>query len=235
MPRQRRTPHLEYRKSGYVWRRRFPRSLMQDQLCARHADSAVESSGVLFKSRRSPQGQSKQKLPMQKCRISPKPLFSEIQTPVVLLSLKTHNFPQALEIATKLTALSNLTFHYISSNMTLTPTEVRDVLTTLARFEIEAADRIRALEKERTPEAANFALRRERAMQETLRQALLLRNRKVARKPLKNVARHLGIEIPDDSDDWMQLAYEATRVLLNASEERERRELGLYKSPSPFF
>ena len=111
----------------------------------------------------------------------------------------------------------------------------RSILTTLARFEIEAADRIRALEKERTPEAADFALRRERAMQETLRQALLLRNREVARKPLCNVARHLGIEIPDDSDDWMQLAYEATRVLLNASEERERRELGLYKSPSPFF
>ncbi|UWQ02850.1 hypothetical protein K3X44_05885 [Aliiroseovarius crassostreae] len=119
--------------------------------------------------------------------------------------------------------------------MTLTPAVVTHVLTTLVRFEIEAADRIRIQGNQRTAEAAEFALRRERALQETLVQALKLRDREVARRPLQAVAQHLGINLPEDGDDWKHLAYEATRVLLNLSEERERRERGLFQEPSPYF
>ncbi|WP_027258667.1 hypothetical protein [Leisingera aquimarina] len=119
--------------------------------------------------------------------------------------------------------------------MTLTPAVVTHVLTTLVRFEIEAADRIRIQGDLRTPEAAEFALRRERALQETLRQALQLRNHEVARRPLQAASRHLGIDLPEDGDDWKSLAYEATRVLLNVSEERERRERGFFHEPSPYF
>ncbi len=245
MPRSRRIPHLEYRRSGYVWRRRWPKRLSERWVDSEPSKSAIEPNPLLFKSSRRESGPigenpySKSEVPGSSVEKPNKSGAASNRSnggiPSLVFSLKTHAFSEAQELSIRLTALSNLTFHYIASTMTLTPAVVTHVLTTLVRFEIEAADRIRIQGDQRTPEAAKFALRRERALQETLRQALQLRNHEVARRPLQAVSQHLGIALPEDGDDWKSLAYEATRILLNVSEERERRERGLFHEPSPYF
>ena len=109
------------------------------------------------------------------------------------------------------------------------------VLSELVRFEIAAADHARAIAPERTREEAQQALQREDALQATLRDALLLRNREVAKQPVRAAAKRLGVQVPEDSNDWLALAYEATRVLLDLSVERSRRDQGIFTAPSRFF
>lgn len=94
------------------------------------------------------------------------------------------------------------------------------MLESLGRFEIEAFERARAVAGPRSAEEVNLGLRREEALQATLRQALWLGDREVARHPLRHVAARLGIELDEAEEDWTALAYEATRVLLDVSEER---------------
>ena len=109
------------------------------------------------------------------------------------------------------------------------------MLESLARFEIEAFERARAIAGPRSPENAAIDLRREEALQATLRQALWLGDRDAARHPLRHVAAQLGIEIDDADEDWTALAYEATKVLLDVSQERGRRQQGIYDQPTVFF
>jgi hypothetical protein len=60
-------------------------------------------------------------------------------------------------------------------------------------------------------------------------------DRELARQPLREVAACLGIALLEDTEDWNRLAFEATRVLLDASRLREREELGEFDEPSPVF
>lgn len=101
------------------------------------------------------------------------------------------------------------------------PDEVAQaILVKLARFEIEAFDRARRIAPARSPEVAACDLAREAAVQDTLRRAIWLRDREVARAPLRHVAHLLGVTLQDDCEDWHALAADATRVLLEVSEER---------------
>lgn len=109
------------------------------------------------------------------------------------------------------------------------------VLTELVRFEIVASDHARAIAPERTREEAQQALQREHALQATLRDALLLRNREVAREPVRAAAERLGVQVSEDNSDWVALAYEATRVLLDLSVERAQRDQGVFSGRSRFF
>lgn len=109
------------------------------------------------------------------------------------------------------------------------------MLECLARFEIEAFERARAVAAPRSPEAAALDLRREEALQTTLRQAIFLGDREVAQDPLHHVAAHLGIEFDEGDEDWNALAYEATKLLLDVSQERTRRLQGFYDQPTPYF
>lgn len=109
------------------------------------------------------------------------------------------------------------------------------VLTELVRFEIAASDHARAVAPERTREEAQMAAQRELALQDTLREALLLRNREVACAPVQAAAARLGVNINENEENWMALAYEATRVLLDLSVERSQRDQGAFSAPSRFF
>jgi len=109
------------------------------------------------------------------------------------------------------------------------------VLTELVRFEIAASDHARAIAPERSREEAQMAAQRELALQGTLREALLLRNREVARAPVQAAAARLGVNINDNEENWMVIAYEATRVLLDLSVERSKRDQGVFTAPSHFF
>ncbi|PHP28991.1 hypothetical protein CJ301_00415 [Limimaricola cinnabarinus] len=152
------------------------------------------------------------------------------------LSLKTHGFSVAAELARRLSTLSDQIFLYATATMNLSPQDVTRLLTALARFEIEAADRERALADPRSPQLAQAALEREAARQAVLRQAFFQQDYTVVEEPLRHVAAHLGIELPEaGSEQARLLAYEATRVLLDASEEKARRDRGIFPSPSPYF
>ncbi|WP_417248721.1 DUF6538 domain-containing protein [Celeribacter sp.] len=151
-------------------------------------------------------------------------------------SLRTQILRDAKILARRLTEMSDLIFAADAETvMAISPDIQVTMLESLARFEIEAFERARAVAAPRSPEAAALDLRREEALQTTLRQALYLGDREVARRPLRHVAMHLGIDVNEGDEDWSALAYEATKVLLDVSHERARRQQGIYEQPTLFF
>lgn len=132
--------------------------------------------------------------------------------------------------------MSDVVFAAYSENvMAIAPHIAERMLIDLARFEIEAFERTRALADPTTPEVAQLELDRELALQDTLRRAIFLGDRSVAQKPLVAVAKRLNIKLDDDDPDFKALAYEATKTLLDVSREREKRRLGHYDEPTVYF
>ncbi len=151
-------------------------------------------------------------------------------------SLRTHLPRDAKILARRLTEMSDLVFAADAETMMAIVPEIQvQLLEGLARFEIAAFEQARAVAGPRSAEAAALDLRREEALQATLRQALWLGDREVALRPLRHVAMHLGIELDEADADWTALAYEATKVLLDVSQERARRQQGVYDQPTAFF
>ena len=205
MPRNRSLPpHLEFRKSGYYWRRRLPRSL-RDRGGPNPADPGEKGC-------------------------------TPIKKMFLCFSLRIHVLRDAKILARRLTEMSDLVFAADAETMmAIAPDTQIWMLESLARFEVEAFERARAIAAPRSPEAATLGLRREEALQTTLRQALWLGDREAARHPLRHVAQQLGIALDETDGDWNALAYEATKVLLDVSKERSRRQQGLYDQPTVFF
>jgi hypothetical protein len=54
-------------------------------------------------------------------------------------------------------------------------------------------------------------------------------------QPLRHIAEQLGITLDEEDLDWKRLAIEATKVLLDVSEERQRRDQGLHDGPTVYF
>lgn len=151
-------------------------------------------------------------------------------------SLRTHVPANAKILARRLTEMSDLVFAAdAETTMAIAPEIQVQLLEGLGRFEIVAFERARAVAGLRNPEAAAMELQREEVLQATLRQALWLGDREVARQPLRHVAAQLGIELDENDEDWTALAYEATKVLLDVSQERARRQQGIYDQPTVFF
>ncbi|SFP20885.1 hypothetical protein SAMN04488047_103285, partial [Tranquillimonas alkanivorans] len=151
-------------------------------------------------------------------------------------SLGSTSSPDARILARRLTALSDRIFAAMTEKTMPIAPEIADrLLTELVRFEIDAFERVRAMAPRRCPEAAAHEQQREAALQETLRRAIELRDREVARQPLRCVAELLGIALDESDPDWQWLAIEATRVLIDVSAERARRDRGFYGGPSRFF
>jgi hypothetical protein len=144
-------------------------------------------------------------------------------------------FREAEVLAHRLTWLSTCAFDYAKGATNMETGLMQRLLSEVVRFEIAASGHARAVAPERTRVEAQLAVQREQALQETLRDALFLGNREVARAPLRAAAERLGVQIEEHTNDWMVLAYEATRVLLDLSMERARRDQGFYSAASPFF
>lgn len=151
-------------------------------------------------------------------------------------SLRSRHPADATSLAYRLTKLSDQVFAAEAEmTMSIDPETQRRLLESLARFEIESFERTRGLTDPRCAEAAALDLRREAALQDTLRQALYLGDREVARRPLQNIAKLMGLVLDENDLDWKVLAYEATKVLLDVSRERAQRLQGLYAQPTVFF
>jgi len=152
------------------------------------------------------------------------------------LSLRLHLLRDAKILARRLTEMSDRVFAADAEMMmAIAPETQVQLLESLARFEIAAFERARAVAGPRSAEAAAMDLRREEALQTTLRQALYFGNREVAQRPLRHVAAQLGLALDEADEDWVSLAYEATKVLLDVSQERARRQQGLYDHPTVAF
>jgi hypothetical protein len=152
------------------------------------------------------------------------------------VSLRTHVPADAKAIASRLTALCDFAFALaMETDMQhLGDTEIR-LLEHLARFEVEAHAAARALAAPRSEQAARQAAASQQATQDLLRRALATGDCEIARDPLRAMAAQLGVALDESCDSWRVLAFEATRILLDVSRERERQELGQFETPSPIF
>jgi len=151
-------------------------------------------------------------------------------------SLRCQVLRDAKILARRLTEMSDMVFAAdAAKTMSIAPDIQARLLEQLARFEVEPFERARAIAGWRSPDVAALDLGREEALLSVLRQALYLGDRNVARQPLRHVAAQLGITLDEHDDDWTALAYEATKVLLDVSQERYRRQQGLYDRPTVFF
>lgn len=109
------------------------------------------------------------------------------------------------------------------------------LLTELARFQIAAHEALRASSQPRTEAAATIAAQTERATQDMPRRVLALGDRTPVEATLREMARQFGVALDETTSEWRALAFEALRLMLDLSCERERREVGTYAEPTPIF
>ncbi len=119
--------------------------------------------------------------------------------------------------------------------MAIAPDIMERLLVELCRFLIEVADLAREGAPMRTPEIAAHEAECAAAAVDTIRQAIVLRDREIARDPLRQVAARLGIELEEEDPDWQRLAFRALRVMLDVEEENARRDRGVFNGPSAAF
>lgn len=200
-------PYLERRPGGFLYRRRVPGRL------APVRPVAETGAGPL-------------------CA----PSENKLSAAFLRLSLRTHVPCEARILAMRLTAFFDLAFALATERHMdhLRPDQI-EMLEALARFQIAAHAAARAAAPARSEAAARQVAACEQATQAVLRRALATGDRELARQPLREVAVRLGLAQVEDTEDWNRLAYEATRVLLDASQTREREELGEFDAPSPVF
>lgn len=144
--------------------------------------------------------------------------------------LKTDVLREAAAVARRITAIADICFH---AETAVPPEVMTRLLVTYARLEIEAADRIRAHIGPRSRAAAEAALAVESASRASLRDAIFLCERDPAFRAIESTARYLGVEIQGDDEDLPILADRMMRLLLELSEERERRARGMFSEPQP--
>lgn len=160
----------------------------------------------------------------------PAAILPRYQTPFFCFPLKTHVLREAAAVASRITAISDICFR---AEIDVSPEVMTRLLVTYARLEIEASDRLRALTGPRTREAAEAGLALETAIRASLRDAIFLCERDPAFRAIENTARHLGIEISGDDEDLPILVDRMLRLMLELSEERERRARGHFSAASP--
>ena len=154
--------HLQYRSSGYHWRRRWPSRVLKIW--------------------------------------TPSTKFS------LLFPLRSHVLPEAKALAQKLTLLSDIAFAGVTERtMAIAPDIMDRLLVGLCRFLIEAADEAREMAPLRSADAAAYDFACANAAVETLRHAIVTRDREVARDPLRMVANRLGIKLDETDADWQRL------------------------------
>lgn len=145
--------------------------------------------------------------------------------------LKTHILREAAAVAGRLTAISDICFN---AEIDVSPETMTHIFVTYSRLEIETADRLRALTGPRTREAAEAALALEAATRASLRDAIFLCDKSPALDPIRSTAAHLGISINEDEEDFSILADKMLRLMVEVSEEKERRARGIFEDTQPY-
>ncbi len=158
------------------------------------------------------------------------------RNPSLCVSLRTQVLSEAKILAQRLTALSDQVFAAVAEKtMPIAPDLAETLLVSLVRMRIETAELAREVAPYRSEAVAAFELAQQRAEQEVLRRALTLRDRSVAREPLREVAAQLGVTFDEAEPDYQRLAMRALRALLDVGEENLRRDQGIYDGPGAAF
>lgn len=153
----------------------------------------------------------------------------------LLFPLRTDVPRDAKTLARKLTLLSDIGFAAVLQRVEpMAPDIMETLLVELCRFQIEADDLAREMAPARSPDRAEFEQRCDLAALDALRQAIFLRDREVARDPLRAVAARLDLVLDEDDPDWQRLAMRALRAMIEAKEETMRRDQGLFDGPAVF-
>lgn len=145
--------------------------------------------------------------------------------------LRTHVPRDAAELARRLTAVSDLCFN---AEQDMPSDVMTEILVTYARIDIEAADRLRALTGPRTRQAAEVAMAVEEAARASLRDAIFLCDTTPALAPIRDTASRLGLTLDESEDDFAILADKMIRLMIEISEEKERRARGHFSEPQPY-
>jgi hypothetical protein len=153
----------------------------------------------------------------------------------LIFPLRSHVIPEAKALALKLTLLSDIAFAGLTERtMAIAPHTMESILTELCRFIIDAAEAAREIAPCRTPELAAYELACVNATIDTLRHAIVMRDRQPARGPLQEVANRLGLVLDEKDPDWQRLAFRALRFMTEAQEENLSRELGIYAGSTQY-
>lgn len=161
----------------------------------------------------------------------PTAILPRYQTSFFCFPLKTHVLREAAAVASRITAISDICFR---AEIDVSPEVMTRVLVTYARLEIETADRLRAFMGPQTREAAEASLALETAIRASLRDALFLCERDPALRAIESTARHLGIDLVGEDEDLPILADKMLRLMIELSEERERRTRGHFSDNQPY-
>ncbi len=154
----------------------------------------------------------------------------------LVFPLRTHVLTDARVLAQKLTLLSDVAFAGVTERTMAIATDIMErLLVELCRLLIEAEDVRREEAPHRSAETAAYDLACANAAVETLRQAITLRDRELARNPLREVAARLNIALDEADPDWGRLAFRALRVMLDAEQENLRRDHGIFEEPTAAF
>lgn len=145
--------------------------------------------------------------------------------------LRTHVPREAAELARRLTTISELCFN---AETDVHPEIMTSLLTGYSRFEIDAFDHLRAMTGPRTRQAAEAALEIEAAARAALRDAIFLCDHAVALSPIKDTARRLGVEIDENDEDFPVLMAKMVRLMIEISEEKDRRAKGIFSDTQPY-
>ncbi|WP_412508257.1 hypothetical protein [Roseovarius sp. SYSU LYC5161] len=145
----------------------------------------------------------------------------------LLFPLRTDVLRNAKVVARRLSGFTDLAFAACAEKTMAIPAQDMDTLVTaLCRFQIEAADLARELAPTRSFEAATYEESCADAALATLRQAIFLRDREIARRPLRAAAERLGVDLDEADEDYPRLALRALEAMVEAGEENMRRDHG---------
>ncbi|WP_107496189.1 DUF6538 domain-containing protein [Thalassobius sp. I31.1] len=161
----------------------------------------------------------------------PARLSSRFKPAFFCFPLRTHVPREAAELARRLTTISELCFN---AETDVHPEIMTSLLTGYARFEIEAFDHLRALTGPRTRQAAEAALEIEAAARASLRDAIFLCDHAASLSPIGDTARRLGIEIDEDDEDFPILMTKMLRLMIEISDEKDRRARGIFSDTQPY-
>ncbi|MBI1492434.1 tyrosine-type recombinase/integrase [Halocynthiibacter styelae] len=145
--------------------------------------------------------------------------------------LKTQVIREAAVVARRLTAISDICFY---AEIDMSPDIMTNILTTYASLEIEASDRLRALTGPRSRQAAETALAVEAASRAALHDAIFLCDKSPALDPIRVTAQHLGITLDEKEEDFFVLADKMLRLLIELSDEKDRRARGVFSDTQPY-
>ncbi len=145
--------------------------------------------------------------------------------------LRTHVPREAAERARQLTAISEFCFN---AEPDVSPDIMTNILETYASIAIETGDRMRALSGPRTREAGEAAMAIEAATRTSLRDAIFRCDTSPALEPIRDIAMRLGVTLDESEEDFGILADTMVRLMIEVSEEKERRARGHFAEPLPY-